>query len=100
MIRTDPLFIGPTLPQLFLGRWPYESLLPMLIASSVPAFIIGQTFLVVVFLVPLATIVQYLAKDKPLIFTHFYLWLMTKAKLNKHRVDGVMYISSLPSRPY
>ena len=97
MLRADPLFIGPTLPQMFLGRIPYSAILPLVTVSASIAFFTGQGISMLV-IVPLGAAVNQFCKDNPRAFDYLELWLTTKLPLYSTRQDGAYLVSSLSQR--
>jgi type IV secretory pathway VirB3-like protein len=99
MLRVDPLFIGPTLPQMFLGRIPYSAILPLVGVSALAAFFTGQAISILV-IIPAGAGVNQFCKDNPRAFDYLELWLATKLPLFSTRQDGAYLVSSLSGRSF
>ena len=75
-MRVDPLFLGPTLPALFLGV-PY-GVLAIGGMAALMASVMSGNFGWLMLLAPYCAAARALAQDQPRIFDFMLLWLETK----------------------
>lgn len=97
-MREDPLFLGPTMPQLLFGV-PYAAL-PVGFGTVLVGILFTNNIWLAGLLGPYFLVIRSLAADNPRIFAFAMLWIRTKLALMFWRPFGAGVISSFQPRRY